>query len=48
MQRLIIDGNKVYTVDEACLRRKNMTVAQVREAEASRGKRQEIDPDKRK
>lgn len=35
MGKLIIDGNKVYTVDEACMRRKNLTLAQVRQQEAS-------------
>lgn len=33
MGKLIIDGNKVYTVDEACMKRKNLTLAQIREQE---------------
>ena len=33
MGKLIIDGNKVYTVDEACMKRKNLTLAQIRERE---------------
>ena len=36
MGKLVVDGNKVYTVDEACMRRKNLTLAQVRDAESSR------------
>lgn len=33
MGKLIIDGNKVYTVDEACMKRKNLTLAQIRQRE---------------
>lgn len=36
MGKLVIDGNKVYTVDEACMRRKNLTLAQVRDAQSGR------------
>lgn len=36
MGKLVVDGNKVYTVDEACMRRKNLTLAQVRDAESGR------------
>lgn len=41
MGKLIVDGNKVYTVDEACMKRKNLTLAQIRQQEtgASPGKR---------
>lgn len=38
MGRLVIDGNKVYTVDEACMRRKNLTLAQIRDAQSGRFK----------
>ena len=31
MGRLIIDGNKVYTVDENCMRKKNLTYTQIRQ-----------------
>lgn len=31
MGKLVIDGNKVYTVDEACMKRKNLTLAQIRQ-----------------
>ncbi len=34
MGKLVIDGNKVYTVDEACMKRKNLTLAQIRKQEA--------------
>ena len=30
MGKLVIDGNKVYTVDETCMKRKNLTLAQIR------------------
>lgn len=33
MGKLIIDGNKVYTVDEACMKRKNLTLSQIRQHE---------------
>lgn len=33
MGKLIIDGNKVYTVDEACMKRKNLTLSQIRQRE---------------
>ncbi|MCI9123403.1 MAG: hypothetical protein HFH35_04870 [Eubacterium sp.] len=33
MGKLVIDGNKVYTVDEACMRRKNLTLEQIRRQE---------------
>lgn len=36
MGKLVVDGNKVYTVDEACMRRKNLTLEQVRDAGAGR------------
>ncbi|MCI9019498.1 MAG: hypothetical protein HFH32_01850 [Eubacterium sp.] len=29
MGKLIIDGNKVYTVDESCLKRKNLPFPQM-------------------
>ena len=29
MGRLVIDGKKVYTVDEACMRRKNISLEQI-------------------
>ncbi len=34
MGKLVIDGNKVYTVDESCMRRKNLTLEQIRQQEA--------------
>lgn len=34
MKRLVIDGNKVYTVDEACMKDKKLTLAQIRRQEA--------------
>ncbi len=34
MGKLVVDGNKVYTVDEACMRRKNLTLAQVKDAQS--------------
>ncbi len=42
MGKLIVDGNKVYTVDEACMKRKTLTLAQIRQQEtgASSGKTQ--------
>ncbi len=30
MGKLVIDGNKVYSVDEACMKRKNLTLEQIR------------------
>jgi len=30
MGRLVIDGNKVYTVDEDCMRRQNLTLDTVK------------------
>lgn len=33
MGRLVIDGNKVYTVDESCMRRKRLSLEQVRRLE---------------
>ncbi len=43
MGKLIIDGNKVYTVDEACLKRKNMKLQEVckKETKAVMHKQQE-------
>jgi len=41
MGKLVVDGNKVYTVDEACMRRKNLTLEQVRDAGAGRLKNSE-------
>lgn len=34
MGKLVVDGNKVYTVDEACMRRKNLTLEQIHEMES--------------
>lgn len=34
MGKLVVDGNKVYTVDEACMRRKNLTFEQIQEMES--------------
>lgn len=31
MGKLVIDGNKVYTVDEACMKRKNLTLTQIQQ-----------------
>lgn len=33
MGKLVIDGNKVYTVDEDCMRRKNLSLSQIRRQE---------------
>lgn len=33
MGKLVIDGNRVYTVDEACMKRKNLTLEQIRQKE---------------
>lgn len=33
MGKLIIDGNKVYTVDEACMKKKNLTLTQIQQKE---------------
>lgn len=41
MGKLVIDGNKVYTVDETCMKRKNLTLAQIREQETGIQKQQE-------
>ncbi len=34
MGKLVVDGNKVYTVDEACMRKKNLTFEQIHEMES--------------
>ena len=39
MGKLIIDGNKVYTVDEACLKRKNMVLPESRMKDTADAKR---------
>lgn len=31
MGKLVIDGNKVYTVDEACMKKKNLTLTQIQQ-----------------
>ena len=31
MGRLVIDGNKVYTVDENCMRKKRLTFTQIKQ-----------------
>ena len=41
MGKLVIDGNKVYTVDESCMRRKNLTLEQIRQQEAGPAANQE-------
>lgn len=41
MGKLIIDGNKVYTVDEDCMKRKNLTLAQIQGKETAERQRQE-------
>ncbi len=33
MGKLIIDGNKVYTVDEACMKKKNLSMPQMSQKE---------------
>ncbi|MDE6887849.1 MAG: hypothetical protein K2P45_04285 [Eubacterium sp.] len=33
MGKLVIDGNKVYTVDEACMKKKKLTLAQIQGSE---------------
>ena len=33
MGKLVIDGNKVYTVDEDCMKKKNLTLTQIRQKE---------------
>lgn len=40
MGKLIIEGNKVYSVDEACMRRKNLTLAQIRQLETGHQKQE--------
>ncbi len=40
MGKLVIDGNKVYTVDEDCMKRKNLTLAQIRQKETGDTHRQ--------
>lgn len=41
MGKLIIDGNKVYTVDEACMKKKNLTLAQICKKEPVQTQRQQ-------
>lgn len=41
MGKLIIDGNKVYMVDEACMRRKNLTLSQILQKQADKQKQQQ-------
>lgn len=41
MGKLVIDGNKVYTVDEACMKRKNLTLAQILQKDADPAKQQD-------
>lgn len=36
MGKLIIEGNKVYSVDEACMKRKKLTPAQIHEHDCGR------------
>lgn len=33
MGKLVIDGNKVYTVDEDCMKSKNLTLEQIQRKE---------------
>lgn len=40
MGKLIIDGNKVYSVDEDCMKRKNLTLAQIQGKETAQTHRQ--------
>ncbi len=37
MGKLVIDGNKVYMVDEACMKRKHLTLDDIRKQEAGSG-----------
>ncbi len=41
MGKLIIEGNKVYSVDEACMRRKNLSLEQIRQMEAVHNRQKE-------
>ncbi len=36
MGKLVIEGNKVYSVDEACMKRKKLTLEQIRQMESER------------
>lgn len=31
MGKLVIDGNKIYTVDEECMKKKNLTLTQIQQ-----------------
>jgi len=47
MGKLIIDGNKVYTVDEDCMRRKNLTLAQIQQQETGEMQKQKQEHQRR-
>lgn len=40
MGKLVIDGNKVYTVDETCMKKKNLTLAQIQHKETGESEKQ--------
>lgn len=40
MGKLIIDGNKVYTVDEDCMKRKNLAMPQMNQREMEEAAKQ--------
>lgn len=46
MGKLVIHGNKVYTVDEACMRKKNLTMEQICSLESGGFRQPDADNDK--
>ena len=48
MGKLIIEGNKVYSVDEACMKRKNLSLEQIRQMEAAHNRLKEQEREQEK